>query len=277
MEEGNCVDSFQVNIDVISEPPTLMVSEDVLICIGESTELQVVESSSIGVYTWEPVDEEGEIISVSPTESTQYIITGDYGCFEVTDTVNVLVGQGFNILDIISSPGVDSIFEGDQVNLLATMDPEIGNYVFNWAGEGLVLDNAIGAALVAPSVEDNNTPFTYTLVVEDEYGCQNTFEITIFVDNSQVAVPTVFIPGSPIEENAVFNIITNEGTDIIEFEVFNRWGERVYSRAEDVNGDGWDGNVNGNPAPMDVYAYYALVEFNDGTQRELRGEITLIR
>ncbi len=277
MEEGNCVDSFQVNIDVISEPPTLMASEDILICIGESTDLQVVESSSIGIYTWEPGDVEGEIISVSPTESTQYVITGDYGCFEVTDTVNVLVGQGFNILDIISAPGVDSIFEGDQVNLLATMDPELGNYVFNWAGEGLTSDNAIGTTLIAPSVEDNNTPFTYTLVVEDEYGCQNTFEITIFVDNSQVAVPTVFIPGSPIEENAVFNIITNEGTDIIEFEVFNRWGERVYSRAEDVDGDGWDGNINGNPAPMDVYAYYALVEFNDGTQRELRGEITLIR
>ena len=113
--------------------------------------------------------------------------------------------------------------------------------------------------------------------------------MTDFVQDSQTSVALdkvegvkrneniVTSRGSPIEENAVFNIITNEGTDIIEFEVFNRWGERVYSRAEDANGDGWDGNVNGNPAPMDVYAYYALVEFNDGTQRELRGEITLIR
>ena len=58
--------------------------------------------------------------------------------------------------------------------------------------------------------------------------------------------------------------------------ILNRWGEQVFE-GNSENNNIWDGKINGNPAPMDVYAYYARLSFNDGTSREVRGEVTLIR
>mgnify|MGYP003340987568 FL=1 len=77
--------------------------------------------------------------------------------------------------------------------------------------------------------------------------------------------------------NELFYIITNAGTTVEELLIFNRWGEQVFEGNEDLNSFSWDGTIDGNPAPMDVYAYYVKLRFNDGTEREERGEVTLIR
>ena len=61
---------------------------------------------------------------------------------------------------------------------------------------------------------------------------------------------------------------------MIEFRIYNRWGQLVYDN--DTPETGWDGNVNGNPAPSDVYVYKIVLNLPDG-QVEETGEVTLIR
>jgi gliding motility-associated-like protein len=277
MEEGNCSESYEINIDVINQPPTLFAGEDIVICIGESAEI-TVESSSTGIYSWEPGNLSGGTITVSPTQDTEYIVIGDYGCFQVEDTINVIVGQGFSIESITPSiADTVNIFEGDNIVLDAILNPDTLLYTYTWSGEGITPANESITSLIAPSVDENDTPFTYTLEVEDQFGCINSFQIQILVDDSQYAIPNAFRPGSTVsDENTTFYIITNEATDIEEFLIFNRWGEQVFE-GNSENNNIWDGKYKGNPAPMDVYAYYARLSFNDGTSREVRGEVTLIR
>jgi gliding motility-associated-like protein len=277
MEEGNCSESYEINIDVINQPPTLFAGEDIVICIGESAEI-TVESSSTGIYSWEPGNLSGGTITVSPTQGTEYIVIGDYGCFQVEDTINVIVGQGFSIESITPSiADTVNIFEGDNIVLDAILNPDTLLYTYTWSGEGITPANESITSLIAPSVDENDTPFTYTLEVEDQFGCINSFQIQILVDDSQYAIPNAFRPGSTVsDENTTFYIITNEATDIEEFLIFNRWGEQVFE-GNSENNNIWDGKYKGNPAPMDVYAYYARLSFNDGTSREVRGEVTLIR
>jgi gliding motility-associated-like protein len=287
MEEGNCSEEYEITVDVINEPPTLSAGVDQVICIGESAEL-TVESSSTGIYTWEPGTLIGSVISVDPTVTTEYVVVGDYGCFEVEDTILVTVGQGFsieNIEETINGLTPEVIFEGDNIDLLATLNPENSDYTYTWFGDGIVQANANVTSIIAPSVDANDTPFTYTLEVIDEFGCTNSFQIEIVVDDSQFAIPNAFRPGSTVTigeapntstPNTTFYVITNPATEIQEFQIFNRWGEQVFE-GNSENNNVWDGTVNGKPAPMDVYAYYVRVSFNDGTEREVRGEVTLIR
>jgi gliding motility-associated-like protein len=59
------------------------------------------------------------------------------------------------------------------------------------------------------------------------------------------------------------------------FRIYNRWGQKVF---ESNNPDyGWDGNFNGKPQPMDVYAYTLDAVFFDGKKTTRTGDITLIR
>lgn len=287
MQEGNCSESFEIYVEVINQPPTVSAGDDQIICIGETVEL-IAEASSEGTFTWLPGNLDGSTINVSPTQDTDYIVEGDFGCFTVEDTVTITVGQGFSIDGInstLNGTTVTSAFEGENIVLTATLTPDTLDFIYNWIGEGLNPANSNIVSVIAPTVDENNTPFTYTLEVTDQFGCANTFQIELFINDSQFAIPDAFRPGSNVSigegENATtpnteFYIITNPATQIQEFLIFNRWGEQVFEGNLE-NEFSWDGTFKGNPSPMDVYAYYARLLFNDGTEREVRGEVTLIR
>ena len=61
---------------------------------------------------------------------------------------------------------------------------------------------------------------------------------------------------------------------LVDFKVFNRWGQVVYDGTDE---QGWDGRQNGKDSPSDVYAYMATLERLDGSIEVRRGEVALIR
>jgi len=67
--------------------------------------------------------------------------------------------------------------------------------------------------------------------------------------------------------------------ETMRFAVFNRWGNKVFE-SHDLNSAGWDGNVDMQAAPSDVYVW--LLEYTTFLNGQLenkqeRGEITLLR
>ncbi|MCC6280595.1 MAG: gliding motility-associated C-terminal domain-containing protein, partial [Saprospiraceae bacterium] len=67
---------------------------------------------------------------------------------------------------------------------------------------------------------------------------------------------------------------------VIHFQIADRWGDLCYRRdnfSPQYASDGWDGRWRGQPAPAGVYAWFALVEFSDGEQLLLEGDLTLVR
>jgi gliding motility-associated-like protein len=57
--------------------------------------------------------------------------------------------------------------------------------------------------------------------------------------------------------------------------IVNRYGEVVF-RSTDIN-ESWDGTVNGNPAPADVYMFLAEGRGRNGKLVTIKGTVTLIR
>jgi len=61
----------------------------------------------------------------------------------------------------------------------------------------------------------------------------------------------------------------------MDLKIFNRWGQLVFeTKSQSI---GWDGKYNGQPQPVDAYGYVLLATFIDGTSKELKGNITLLR
>lgn len=126
-------------------------------------------------------------------------------------------------------------------------------------------------------------PFNQTLygvVVTDASGCKAEDKVLVLVEKRRpVYIPNVFHPNG--EQNTRFYIQVGEGIEEIEaFEVFNRWGERVFSRFNFQPNDpslGWDGVFRNKPANPEVFVYYAKIRFNDGITLLYKGDVTLMR
>ena len=129
---------------------------------------------------------------------------------------------------------------------------------------------------VAP---ETNT--TYTIIVEDIFGCMDTISLRVLVKTSdKVYVPNTFNPASG-GINGRFKVFLPEGTDarLLSMKIFDRWGELVY----DVGGiavsqhHGWDGSHKGDLLNPGVYVYRIQLRLESGKEVTLTGDVTLLR
>lgn len=138
------------------------------------------------------------------------------------------------------------------------------------------------------SIEENPThlyeedgDFNATLIVtDDSTGCVDTVVLRIEIDGDpRLTMPNVFTPDGFYP---YFNAITQNDstTNLIAFQadVYNRWGRLIYSWTDWTNSaSGWDGTINGSPAPEGTYYYVAVGRGALGEILERTGFFMLIR
>jgi len=106
-------------------------------------------------------------------------------------------------------------------------------------------------------------------------GCRSFDTLHVIVDKrDNLFVPTAFSPDGD-GRNDVFRITNLSFQRIMEFRVFNRWGQEIFSTND--HRTGWDGTWEGVPQEMGVYNYLIRVAYPDGFVETYKGETTLIR
>lgn len=120
----------------------------------------------------------------------------------------------------------------------------------------------------------------YTLQVIDEVGCEADVRFRVLVEkNREIYVPSGFSPNlDGINDKLTVHGV--EGTEILSFKIFDRWGELVFSgQPFTVNDEsaGWDGNFRGKPMATNVFAWIVEARFADGTLKMEKGNSTLIK
>lgn len=131
---------------------------------------------------------------------------------------------------------------------------------------------------------------TYSVVITDNNGCVKIDTVTIleltaggcgndttFVRDSSayVAIPNAFTPNGD-GTNDIFQFWYNK-TSNVEVFIFNRFGSQVYYNANQTPGTGWNGEHNGDEAIEGTYVYMVNIVYEDGTEEQKTGSITLIR
>ncbi len=170
----------------------------------------------------------------------------------------------------------------DQVLSLGTgttLSPTAGFAVETWSWsppDFLSCTDCENPSVLSPSGET-----TYTLSVLTAAGCTASDEVVIAVQPvRRVYVPNAFSPdGDGINE--FLHVFAGPGIRAVpRFQVFDRWGGRMYEEADLDLGDtgsGWDGRHRGEDMPAGVYVWVAEVEFVDGVVLVLKGEVNLLR
>jgi gliding motility-associated-like protein len=91
-------------------------------------------------------------------------------------------------------------------------------------------------------------------------------------------IPNAFTPDGD-QINDVFRPVLYFPTVDYHFEIFNRWGQRVFGTTDPQQG--WDGKYSGLDAPSDVYVwmlrYTEVRDENTRQARSRKGDLQLLR
>ncbi len=122
---------------------------------------------------------------------------------------------------------------------------------------------------------------TYRLEVADENGCLAVDSFFIRVEKKRdFFAPNAFSPNGDGVNDYFRPFFGNEVEKVDNFRVFSRWGNLIFEQREMI-GDGpnrgWDGRINGEPAPAEVYIWMGELLFIDGIRINISGDVMLLR
>ena len=168
-----CTASTTVNLIVNPNPTVTAVSSPTAICAGSSATLTGGGATS---YTWNPGALTGSTVSVNPSATTVYTVTGFAGGCSNSTTVSITVSSNPTITASASS---NTICAGSAATLTA-----LGGSSYTWTPGGLTSNSIVVTSSVTT---------TYTVDGDNGLGCLGSQTIIINVN----AAPTVSIVASP--------------------------------------------------------------------------------
>ena len=190
------------------------------------------------------------------------IMSDSFGC---TDTADASVNVNPIAQVVITTPDT-TIQYGQSVQLHAT-----GAAYYMWSPTQ-TLDNPRLASPVASPLQSTR----YTAKGYMPGGCSTEASVWVYVDAvGLVMIPNAFSPNGD-GVNDVFRIENLVFQKVSSFLIFNRYGQVVYDGARNSN-KGWDGTINGKPAPLGTYFYHIQLTYPDRKVKSYKGDITLIR
>mgnify|MGYP000971955189 CR=1 FL=1 len=123
----------------------------------------------------------------------------------------------------------------------------------------------------------------YTVTVVSKAGCTAIAKTILKVGKDyHIYIPNVISPWNKDNQNDIF-LIFGDPAQVVEisaFEVFDRWGDKVWSNYGFKPNDpveGWDAIVRDDHLNPAVFVYWARVKFIDGRTVLYKGDVTIVR
>lgn len=175
IDGAGCINTTSLALTVNQSPAITASSSSSFICSGASVTLT---GSGANNYTWSPGSLNSGSVSVSPTSSTVYTLTGENasGCVS-TATLDITVGL---LPGVITSGSSSVICAGGTATLTAS---GANSYTWNPGGS---IGSTVGVSASSTTV--------YTVTGTDINGCENTSTYSLSVN----ALPVILIsPSNP--------------------------------------------------------------------------------
>ena len=252
---------------VTSPPLIVTTTPNPEICPGDSIFISAQASGGYGNYTYHWLHN-GSLDSgiwVKPYSSSTYVV-------EVSDDCQTFVVQGFAQV-IVVKPNAEFIVQTDQPteNLpISFQNLTTNGYSYQWFfGDGS------SSTLIHPSnVYDSPGVYFVTLIATDAKGCVDSITKPILIrEEFYIYIPNTFIP----DGDRINNVFSGSfvGVKWIEFEVYNRWGEKIYETKETTFE--WDGTYQGYQVPNGTYTWLLKYKPFSGDITVKTGHVNVLR
>lgn len=192
-------------------------------------------------------------------------VTDSSGC--VYDTL-ITVGYPENPLKInFTKKDIGCYGYGNEGTATANITGGSMPYSFMWTTNPIQTDQ---------TATDLRTGY-YGVVVTDANGCSTAD--SVFIEPGpccdEVFVPNAFSPNGD-GKNDIWRIITATGFDLIQLDLFDRWGNKVWGTVDPLQG--WNGTLRGKDMDMETYFYIFRYHCHaDGNDYTKKGDVILVR
>jgi hypothetical protein len=276
-----CVDSSQQSFNFTISPLNAAISTSASLCKNEPIALVGTAIGDSLKFKW-ATDGIGQLTadtnittSYNPSSSDMQSLTINLTVSNRCSTITTSRAISLKSIPDASFTVSDKNFAGEQVSFTNTTDTishKIDSFIWNLG------DNI-------PVRAFHVSEYNVFLVAINSDNCKDTATRVIQILNGQVTfIPNAFSPNisQKAEENGVCKIYGRNISDQdFNWQIFNRWGEVVYSTQtlKDANEIGWNGKFknNGDDLPLGVYTYTLSLKYIDGKKFEKTGTINLIR
>jgi len=122
----------------------------------------------------------------------------------------------------------------------------------------------------------------FNVEVWDIFGClqQNNFYIEVNQE-LQLFIPSAFSPnGDKVNDQFVIFGNATQIPEIVELQIFDRWGAHIFGDRHfppNRTTGSWDGRYKGQAVNEGVYVYFLKVRLFDGTERQLKGSVMVLK
>lgn len=166
---------------------------------------------------------------------------------------------------------------GDTLALKASATGAQGRVAFTWAEP---YPGTLSCTSCATPLSFPQNTISYQLNGIDSAGCEASDRVTVNIAKERdILVPTGFSPNGD-GANDLLLVHGLNGTRILVFQVFDRWGQLVYEAKDFFTNDagtGWDGTFRGQPLSPGLFVWLLEAEYIDGYKESRRGQTTLLR
>lgn len=232
------------------------------------------QSANADTYTWTLTNVTTGTIETSNSFEPNFSVSDD-GTYNIDLVVNAICGtntatsQQLSVATVASAPTIDvaaditKICSGDPVVLTVTTNAAS----FQWLQNGTPL-SATGSPLTVNPIRDA----VYTVVATNQFNCAVSDSVAITVDDN-CELPNAITPNGD-GYNDTWQVPQANTNANINVQIFNRWGQLVWSTAAYSNAAPFDGtNLDGTELSEGTY-YYLI----DGVENSpLTGPLTIIR
>jgi gliding motility-associated-like protein len=243
-------DSLRV-LNLYDPQPNL--NKNPVVCAGEPRILNA--GSGFVSYLWND-GSLGSTLSIDAKGEYWVRVTDQHGCI-AGDTVV-----------IVAVAGLPSDFLPTDTSIC-----QYGDLVLKISGS---YDSYTWNDLSAASSLTVGQEGTYWAQVTDGNGCTATDTVHVTKRNCLVGifVPNAFTPNGDGKNDRLRPLLYGNYL-LVDFAVFGRWGQRVFETQTPL--DGWDGTINGTPAPAGTYVWYCRYRIDGSPEAQEKGTVILIR
>ena len=248
-------------------------------CAPLCVNFKVNASSNVVSYNWNLGNGS---TGNSAAQQTCYGATGIY-------TINVSVSDGIGCsnsstytVNVFPQPIAD--FNHAPIKPVINVDPEV-TFTDASHGANVVAWNWYFMNTAQYTSTTQNPTFMYTepgtyavaLVVKSDKGCTDTIVRSLVVgEDYGIYVPNAFTPNN----DGLNDIFQPKGFGIVKYElqIFDRWGERIFSTK--TFEEGWNGKIQsrgGDVVQEGVYTWLINTTSVFGKSHEIKGHVTLIK